>query len=431
MNMDVTAPERRVSAAAGAVSARLPEVTADLVELLTREIEPLRDDERVVSLLSASIAENVATLLHVFEHGLDPETAEAPSAAVAYARRLAQRGVPILALVRAYRIGQARFLHWCLEELTSEHTDDPLLNEASRRMLDLSFTYIDRVSEQVIEAYQLERDRWARNRSTVRMARVRSLLAADEVDIDATELKLSYRLRRHHLGVVVWFREQISGVDELLSLERIVAGLSERAGSDGAPLFVAVDESSAWVWVPFGSQRAVARAFFDDAVADGTPATCMCIGELGRGIEGFRRTHQQALRAQAVALAAGSAAPRVTAFADIRPIALMSSDLDGARSWVQEILGDLAIDDEPHARWRETLRVFLSTGGSYTAAAARLSMHKNSVHYRVQKAEEILRRPLRTEERLEVELALLACHWLGPAVLSAAMAGQTAAHHAS
>ena len=166
MDLDVPRLERRISAAAAAVSARLQEVTDDLVELLTREIEPLRDDERVVSLLSASVAENVATLLHVFEHGLDPETAEAPSAAVAYARRLAQRGVPIVALVRAYRIGQARFLHGRLEELTRENPNDPLLNDATRRMLDLSFTYIDRVSEQVIETYQLERDRWARNRST-------------------------------------------------------------------------------------------------------------------------------------------------------------------------------------------------------------------------------------------------------------------------
>ncbi len=211
----------------------------------------------------------------------------------------------------------------------------------------------------------------------------------------------------------------------------MVAGLSERAGSEGAPLFVPVDESSAWAWVPFGSARAAGQAFFENSVVDGTPATCICIGDLGRGVEGFRRTHQQALRAQAVALAAGSAAPLVTAFADIRPIALMSSDLDGARSWVQDVLGNLAIDDGPHARLRETLHVFLSTGGSYTAAAARLSMHKNSVHYRVQKAEEILGRPLRTEERLEVELALLACHWLGPAVLTSPADGQAAANQLS
>jgi DNA-binding PucR family transcriptional regulator len=431
MDPEVPALERRIATAAAAVTARLQEVTDDLVELLTREIEALRDPDRLMSLLSASVAENVATLLHIFEHGLDPKTAEAPSAAIAYARRLAQRGVPIVALMRAYRIGQARFLYWCLEALTSENPHDPLLGEATRRMMDLSFTYIDRVSEQVIDAYQLERERWAENRSTVRMARVRSLLTADEVDINAMELKLGYRLRRYHLGVVVWFREQVSGLDELLSLERMVSRLGERAGSDGAPLFVPVDESSAWVWVPFGSERAAGQAFYENAIDDGTPSTCMCIGELGRGIDGFRRTHQQALRAQAVALAAGAAGPRVTAFADIRPIALMSSDLDGARAWVQDILGKLAIDDEPHARLRETLHVFLSAGGSYTAAAVRLSMHKNSVHYRVQKAEEILGKSVRTEERLEVQLALLACHWLGPAVLASAPDGQAAANHAS
>jgi hypothetical protein len=431
MDLEVPGLERRMSSAAAAVSARLQEVTDDLVELLTREIEPLRDDERVVSLLSASVAENVATLLHMFEHGIDPANIEAPTAAVAYARRLAQRGVPVVALVRAYRIGQARFLHWCFEELFSEAPADPLLSDATRRMMDLSFTYIDRVSEQVIDEYQLERDRWARNRGTIRMARVRSLLAGDEVDVDAMELKLGYRLRRHHLGLVVWFRERTAGIDELLSLERMVGGLSERTGSDGSPLFVPVDESSAWVWVPFGSGVAVRQGFFEEAVADATPAVCMCIGELGGGIEGFRRTHQQALRAQAVALAPGPAGPRVTAFADIRPIALMSSDLEAARSWVQEVLGNLAIDDEHHARLRETVHVFLSTGGSYTSAAARLSLHKNSVHYRVQKAEEMLGRPVRTEERLEVELALLACHWLGPAVLAPALDAHAATHPTS
>ena len=46
MDLDVPALERRISAAAAAVSARLQEVTDDLVELMTREIEPLRDDER-------------------------------------------------------------------------------------------------------------------------------------------------------------------------------------------------------------------------------------------------------------------------------------------------------------------------------------------------------------------------------------------------
>jgi DNA-binding PucR family transcriptional regulator len=83
---------------------------------------------------------------------------------------------------------------------------------------------------------------------------------------------------------------------------------------------------------------------------------------------------------------------------------------------VHSTLGALAIDDEPRARLRETARVFLSAGGSFTAAAEQLTLHKNTVHYRVRKAEEIIGRPLQ-ESRLDIELALSACRWLGPAIL--------------
>jgi DNA-binding PucR family transcriptional regulator len=57
--------------------------------------------------------------------------------------------------------------------------------------------------------------------------------------------------------------------------------------------------------------------------------------------------------------------------------------------------------------------VFLQTGGSYTATADQLFLHRNTAQYRVQKAAEPRGRPLR-EARLDV---LLACHWLGSAVL--------------
>ena len=69
------------------MSAQFAEVTEDIVELLRREIPALRGDERVGGLLNASVAENVATMLHAFEHGIDPVSIEAPTAAIAYSRR--------------------------------------------------------------------------------------------------------------------------------------------------------------------------------------------------------------------------------------------------------------------------------------------------------------------------------------------------------
>ncbi len=73
-------------------------------------------------------------------------------------------------------------------------------------------------------------------------------------------------------------------------------------------------------------------------------------------------------------------------------------------------------DNENDARLRETLRVFLGCGSSYKVAAEELNLHFNSVKYRVGRA--IARRGRDIgSDRLDVELALLACHWYGPAVL--------------
>jgi DNA-binding PucR family transcriptional regulator len=106
----------------------------------------------------------------------------------------------------------------------------------------------------------------------------------------------------------------------------------------------------------------------------------------------------------------------VTTFAEVGSLALMCADIPATREWVRHTLGELAVDDEPQARLRETLRIFLATGASYTATAERMTLHKNSVQYRVRKAEEALRAPVQ-DRRAELELALRACQHLGRTVL--------------
>ena len=83
--------------------------------------------------------------------------------------------------------------------------------------------------------------------------------------------------------------------------------------------------------------------------------------------------------------------------------------------WVAEVLGDLAVDNESDARLRETMHVFLSSDGSYKLAAERLNLHSNTVKYRVGRAIARRGRAIGTD-RLDVELALLLCHWYGGAV---------------
>jgi DNA-binding PucR family transcriptional regulator len=131
---------------------------------------------------------------------------------------------------------------------------------------------------------------------------------------------------------------------------------------------------------------------------------------------GFGRTHQQALGAHAVALAAGPSGQPMTSYGDVAPLAMMSSSVELLRAWVIETLGSLADDDDQNARLRDTLRVFLQQNGSFKATAERLILHKNSVQYRVRKAAEALGHPI-DDNRLQVELALLASQWLGAGVL--------------
>ena len=71
------------------------------------------------------------------------------------------------------------------------------------------------------------------------------------------------------------------------------------------------------------------------------------------------------------------------------------------------MLGPLAEDSEANARHRSTLLTFLRHDRSYTATAAAMTMHKNSIRYRVEMAEAMLGMEL-SSNRLNIEAALYA-----------------------
>ncbi len=381
-----------------------------------QEIPQLRADSRVLTLLEASVGENVATMLHVLQHGIDIDHVRAPAAAEEYARRLAQRDVPIAPLLRAYRIGSARFQDWCLQELGQRTDNAPIVSATGLRIAEITALYIDQVSEQVVSAYETEKENWLRNLSAARAARVRALLQGERVDIDSSETILGYRLRQHHVGVVCWVGEAEAGGGALARLEHATAELARRAECEERPIFLPQDESTAWAWLPLGARDTFTVRTVRSGTAGAEPRIRFAFGAAGAGVSGFRRTHQQALGAHAVALAAGPSGQLMTSFTEVAPLALMSNSVELLRAWVVETLGSLADDDDHHAMLRDTLRVFLQEGGSYKATAERLTLHKNTVQYRVRKAREGLGRPI-DENRLHVELALLASQWLGATVL--------------
>ncbi|MFJ8492819.1 PucR family transcriptional regulator [Streptomyces sp. NPDC094038] len=409
---------KQLSVVAENVGSRLSDVGRDIAEYVLAEIPELRGDATVTKILRASIAENVATLLHVFENDISLEKIEGPAAALEYARRLAQRGIPISPMIRAYRLGHWRFLQWCLDELDRQGADDELHTATSRRMLRVSFGYIDRVTEHAILVYQHERDNWLLSQTAARAARVRDILAEDDIELDRVEPSLGYRLRQHHLGLVAWLPTPTDGGEGIARLHRITDEIAHRIACPARPLFVPRDAILSWIWLPLGSHGEAPMDQVAEVLDHCDPSVHMCAGEVGYGIDGFRSTHRQALRTQELA-AAADPVPRFTDFATVAPMALMATNIDDMRDWVWSALGPLAVDDENSARLRETALIFLDHGCSYTATAGAQILHKNTVQYRIRKAEEIMGRPVQPGHT-DLEIALRAVRYLGSTLLRAA-----------
>lgn len=323
------------AAIAARLSGRIDDVTAAIYQHLVDEISELRGDPQLLDLLRDSTEGNVDTLFSALRHDIPITNVEPPTAALEYARRLAQRGVSVNALVRAYRLGQQTLLGVVLDEVRDTGLDPQRSLDMLRQITVTTFNYIDWISQQVIATYQSERDRWLETQNSTRALRVGELLETDTdvADVDATSAAIGYPLRRSHLAVVIWCRETGQG-DELGRMERFIRDLGENLGSHGAPLFVAADTVTAWGWIP------LTAAATDDAVtcarrfAERHPQLpSLAIGDPLSGVDGFRHSHRQAVAAHTVALAAGGQDQRVVANADpgLAVAALLSENLTAAR----------------------------------------------------------------------------------------------------
>jgi DNA-binding PucR family transcriptional regulator len=304
-----------------------------------------------------------------------------------------------------------------LTELARQAGDAEMITATTLGMSKIVAGYIDQTSEEMVAAYTQEREHWLRNRSAARAGRIRDLLSGERIDVSAAEATLGYRLRQYHVGLVCWAGDASGPADEISRLEHAIGKVAAQAACGGEPVFLPRDESSAWAWLPLGIRDTFEGAAASTADVDGD--IYFAFGDAAHGTAGFRLTHRQAVAAQAVALAAGSPLPRAVAFGEVAPVAMMLGSADLLRAWVLATLAGLAADDEHHARLRDTLLVFLQTGGSYKATAERLVLHKNTVQYRIRKAEESIGRPA-GGNRHDVELALRATRWLGSSVLQPA-----------
>src|SRR4051812_14224201 len=208
------------------MGAQLAELVGLLHGVLAEINEETSRDPQILELLYASIESNLETLAHIIRYDLPVDDVSSTPAAEEYARRLAQRGISSTVLVRAYRLGQQLVLDWAFRELARRESDPQVAFATAGLFTDLTFRYVDSISEQVVVACEAERERWVTHRNAVRADMLTDLLAGENVDAGTAEQALGYRLRQHHLGAVLW------GADVRV-LEKTLGAVGKVVGASG------------------------------------------------------------------------------------------------------------------------------------------------------------------------------------------------------
>lgn len=394
----VEAPEAR--ALAGRLAPELPVLAQGMFDFLTERIPDIGLDDELRGLTLASCSSSIEVGLSMVRHGIPASRTEAPVASLEHARAMAARGLSIDDTLRFYRLGHAFFWDMWIGVLSAEIDDPTRLAEILRQTAAFMFAFTDVISTQVSVALLAERDRRQRRITAQREEVAAALLAGETDDVAAAERTLGFALAPRHVGFVCW--SEGDGAD----LEQAATRFAASVGA-GRPLLIARGGAELVGWQALGA---------DDEGAVELPAGVrVAVGSAGRGIDGFRRTHDEALRAQRYAQLS-SAGGAITRFEDIRYLDLLTRDLPAARAFVAEELGELARPDERSATLREFLRVLLANDGNATATAAALGLHRNTARQRLTRAEELRGRPV-TQHGAELRAALAVAQALGDEVL--------------
>ncbi|WP_251441615.1 MULTISPECIES: helix-turn-helix domain-containing protein [unclassified Microbacterium] len=369
-------------------------------------------DPPLLALMRTTVRDTLSTEIEVVAHGIDPADVHAPPSVTMWARRVAQRGYPLSSILRAYQLEHSLLMRQYVERIDAASPSRELAIAGVLRINELSSQLHQRVFLlQIAGSYDAEVDRLAQTRVAAHKARVLQLLSGSPTDAVDAERALGYRLGRRHVGIVARLGD---GRSDSAALTSAVGRLATEIGA-ASPLVTLEDETTAWAW--FGDADA------DDLVLaasgwTGNDLLRLAAGGVHADLSGFRLTHSEALTAFSVLEAAGQDAPsNAVTFADAGVVGILSQNLAVTRAWVASALGDLALDTTTCARLRETLAVFLRLDQSFVAAGAELTLHRNTVKYRVDQARRMLPQPLATQ-RPDVELALRTCRLLGKVVLA-------------
>ncbi|KUO03563.1 phosphatase [Streptomyces caeruleatus] len=234
-----------MSRAAHELGSRADELRAELEQCLRRELPALWEDPDVARMASDNVAEHLVAALFGIEHAIDPELIEPPAADVERARGLARHGTPLSTMLRAFRLAQGLVIDRLIVELPRLSDDPEQVSAAARELITVSTTYVDRVSEQGVVAFQEERDRRLRWRSA--MVNEAGMRIGTTLDIARTAQELADLATEHFADLVTvdLLDAVLRGEDCAGEGPHVLRRMAWGAGVGGGPAPKAEDEPDA------------------------------------------------------------------------------------------------------------------------------------------------------------------------------------------
>ena len=321
---------------------------------------------------------------------------------LAIARDLARRGLTPSALV-AYRVSQnVTWQRWMAIAfgLTSDAEELRQLLDVSARSL---FSFTDATNSAIAAQMLTERAELTRGTHAERRETVELILAGAPITKQRAASRLGYNLDQTHIAAIVWSDEPESDSSHL---DRAAEAFAQSAKSP-RPLSVIASAATRWVWVPATGAPDLGRLQRD---IDNIGGVRVAIGSTAVGIEGFRRSHLDAITTQRM-VARLHSDQRIASFRAVELVSLVTQDPDRADQFVKHTLGELA---SASAELRTSVFTFLNEQCNASRAAARLYTHRNTLLRRLARAEQLLPRPLE-ENTVDVAVALNVLAWRGAA----------------
>lgn len=349
---------------------------------ISDEVTEVVTDSELTALVETTIREHWIAFLYSLNSS---EPFHLVPSAASLALALARRHLGVAVLTKLYRVAQGASWEYATT-VAREAPEDLDRADLLINIWSAASSWIDAAIDESIAIHQAEARKIERRGDARRYDAVLRILRGDITNAGELSSELDgYPLDGTHRALLLTAGDS----DTLARVERFARG-------GKATLVVRAAGHEAWVWLSDPADTPIPPEIEHEAEQGHLRVSA---SSPHRGLEGFTDAHSEARLLHVVAKAPG----RRTATFDDAALALMASNVSTATRFVSTTLGGLA--DPEAAQLRATVKEVLRSPHGVDGAAKQLHVHRNTVRYRIGRAEELLGHPVR--QRLgELALAL-------------------------